>query len=131
MRFGAPGLCLAHRPSIVAGAGQTYRNERVVNRVLIPSMTIPFDHEPLRQLYQYIARGLAFVRWGLLLPPETCIVHAEFLSSAGQGLFQQLFGLGMQQRVSDGFGNGVFAQARMHGTPIYIWEDGNAVAKGP
>jgi hypothetical protein len=115
----------------VAGAGQTYRIERVVNGVLIPSMTIPFDHEPLRQLYQYIARGLAFVRWGLLLPPETCIVHAEFLSSAGQGLFQQLFGLGMQQRVSDGFGNGVFAQARMHGTPIYIWEDGNAVAKGP
>jgi hypothetical protein len=105
-------------------AGQTYRIERVVNGVLIPSMTIPLDHEPLRQLYEYIARGLAFVRWGLLLPPETCIVHAEFLSSAGQGLFLQLFGLGMQQRVSDDFGNGLFVyEAGMAKEPneLTVW----------
>jgi hypothetical protein len=105
-------------------AGLTYRVEHVVNGVLVPSMTIPFDHERLRQLYEYIARGLAFARWGLLLPSETCIVHAEFLSSAGESLFQRLFRLGMQQRVSENFGNGVFVyEAGMAKEPheLTVW----------
>ena len=104
--------------------GIGYRVGHAANGLLFPSMTIPFDHEPLRKLYEFIARGLAYSMWGLSLPPDQVYVHAEFLSPVGAEMFQQLFQLGMQARASENYGGGVFRfEAAMAKDPneLTVW----------
>jgi hypothetical protein len=76
-------------------------------------MTVPFDGEKLRLLYEYIARGLAYWHWQRLLPPETCTVHAEFLIPEGAEKIEQLMHSPANRHIDENLGDGVF---RYHGT---------------
>jgi hypothetical protein len=80
-----------------------------------PSMTVPFDSEQLRQLYEMIARGLAWFHWALLLPPNTVNVHAWFASPEGTAIFDPLFALNSRHRITRSLGRAFLyegAQAR-------------------
>jgi hypothetical protein len=76
-------------------------------------MTVPFRGEKLRALYEYIARGLAFWHWQLLLPPDTCTVHAEFLIAEGAENIEHLMLSAANRHIDQNLGDGVF---RYHGT---------------
>jgi hypothetical protein len=65
-----------------------------------PSMTAPFDSEKLRELYEMIARGLAWHHWLLMLPPETVNVYGWFASSEGTAIFDQIFAHNARRRVT-------------------------------
>jgi hypothetical protein len=73
----------------------------------VPTLTLPFDGASLTKLYEFIARGLAFAHWNLLLPPETCLVRATFIRD-DMPMFQQLLERNANRRVQIALGNGVF-----------------------
>lgn len=81
------------------------RNER--------EMTVPFRGEKLRFLNEYIARGLAYWHWQLLLPPDACTVHAEFLIAEGAEKIEQLMHSPNNRHIDQNLGDGVFLY---HGT---------------
>jgi hypothetical protein len=74
-----------------------------------PSMTVPFDYERLRRLIEFIARGLAFYHWNLLLPEDSCTVHGFFLSTVGTAIYERIFASNARQRVKVVLGDGVFS----------------------
>jgi hypothetical protein len=64
------------------------------------SMTMPLDSEQLRELYEMIARGLAWYHWELLLAPETVNVYGWFASPEETAIFNQIFAHDARQRVT-------------------------------
>jgi hypothetical protein len=76
-------------------------------------MTVPFRGEKLRTLYEYIARGLAYWHWQLLLPLDACTVHAEFLIAEGAEKIEHLMCSAANRHIDQNLGDGVF---RYHGT---------------
>jgi hypothetical protein len=64
------------------------------------SMTVPFDSEQLRELYEMIARGLAWHHWALLPPPESVNVYGWFASPEGKVIFDQIFPHDVRRRVT-------------------------------
>jgi len=64
------------------------------------TITIPFDSEQLRDLYEMIARGLAWHHWELLLPPATVNVYGWFTTPEGTALFERLFQHNARRRVT-------------------------------
>lgn len=68
------------------------------------SMTAPFDSEQLRELYEMIARGLAWHHWLLLLPPETVNVYGWFASPEGTAIFNPIFTHNARRRVTSQLG---------------------------
>lgn len=69
-----------------------------------PAFTVPFDSEPLRELFEMIARGLAWHHWVLLLPPDTVNVYGWFASPEGTAIFNQIFAHSARRRVTDQLG---------------------------
>ncbi len=55
-----------------------------------------------------IARGLAFWEWGVLLPDNECVVHADFLTADGRVFFDKLFELNAKRTGQRDIGNGIF-----------------------
>lgn len=70
------------------------------------SMTVPFDSEQLRELYEMVARGLAWHHWALLLPPETVNVYGWFASPEGTAIFDRIFTHDARRRVTRALGRG-------------------------
>lgn len=62
------------------------------------SRSVPFDARKLMRLYEFMAKGLAFRHWGVLLPAPSHLVEATFVVSAAAPLLDRLF---MTQRVRD------------------------------
>lgn len=71
-------------------------------------MTLPFDSVKIAHLFQMIARGLAYVEWGIVLPDAECVVHADFLSADGRLLFDRFFAGEGNQTGRRNLGNGIF-----------------------
>jgi hypothetical protein len=71
-------------------------------------MVLPFDSGKVEQLFQMIARGLAYSEWGVLFPDADCVVHASFLTTEGRALFDRYFsGQGNKTGVRN-LGDGIF-----------------------
>lgn len=89
-----------------------------------PSMTIPFDGEKLAQLFGFMARGLLWHEWGVMLA-STDVVKTINLAPLGEKLFESMFELKAARRTSGNLGNGVLAYrgAQGLGEPNFsIWE---------
>jgi hypothetical protein len=69
---------------------------------------LPFRGDTLVALMEYIARGLTFWHWKLLLPPDRTVLSAAFVHSEVAPFFEQLMAQNALNRVSDTLGNGVF-----------------------
>jgi len=54
---------------------------------------IPLDGQRAERLFEYIARGLAFWHWGILLPSDSYSVFASSLTRDGQEWFEQLMAM--------------------------------------
>ena len=74
----------------------------------IPEMTLPLDSEKLIQLFEFMAKGLAYWHWEIYLPPNTCLVKAAFLTSTGRRIFEELLAKNAISRVNISLGDGVF-----------------------
>lgn len=72
------------------------------------AMTLPLNSERLLKLFEYIAKGLSYHHWQVLLPPESYIVKAGFFSTQGQEIFERLLAHKAKERVSKNLGDGVF-----------------------
>lgn len=71
-------------------------------------MTLPFDGGKIRRLFQMIARGLAYLEWGVVLPEADCIVHADFLTAVGRSLFDGFFAGEGNKTGERNLGDGIF-----------------------
>ena len=75
---------------------------------LEPEMTLPLEGEKLLQLFEFIARGLAYWHWNICLPQDTCLVKAAFFTSTGREIFESLLAKNAKERVKISLGDGVF-----------------------
>lgn len=85
---------------------------------------VPFEGEKLELLYGFIARGLLWHEWGVLLAQDD-VVYPISLAPAGEELFRQLLSMNNQKRVSRNLGNGTFIYAGAQGTDypgFSVWE---------
>jgi hypothetical protein len=57
-------------------------------------MTIPLDAESLVALYRFVAKGLAFHHWQILMPEGEVIVDATWFIPEGAHLFERLLSVG-------------------------------------
>ncbi len=73
-----------------------------------PEMTLPFEGEKVIQLFEFVARGLAYWHWGVYLSPKTCLVKAAFFTSPAQKIFEELLAKNARDRVKTSLGDGVF-----------------------
>lgn len=71
-------------------------------------MTLPFDGVKIAQLFQMIARGLAYVEWGIVLPDADCVVHADFLTADGRSIFDRYFAGAGNNTGERNLGSGIF-----------------------
>jgi hypothetical protein len=70
-------------------------------------MSVPFEPEKLVELFEFIARGLAWHHWRMLIAADT-VVWAGILNGAGEALFRQLFGYRTKAQITGSLGNGTF-----------------------
>lgn len=81
---------------------------------MIP-LQFPFRGQKLHDLLVYLAKGLLWHHWQVVLGPEF-VVRAISLTSAGQGMFESLVGRYALRTVSNNLGEGTIryegAQAR-------------------
>jgi hypothetical protein len=90
-------------------AGIDKKYALVNGQVLQTAMTIPLDSEKVLELFKFIARGLAYTHWGVLLPATDTASLAEFLIPEGAGYMEAM--LNTSKVVSTGpvtLGDGVF-----------------------
>jgi hypothetical protein len=81
---------------------------RLSGGLWVRAMTVPIDSERLIQLFELIARGLAYWHWGIYLPANTCVVKAAFLTSPGRAMFEKLLAQNAKNRIKENLGDGVF-----------------------
>lgn len=71
-------------------------------------VTLPIDGMKIARLFQMIARGLAYVEWGIMLPDAECVVHADFLTADGRSFLDRFFAGKGNKTGERNFGSGVF-----------------------
>jgi ribosomal protein L40E len=76
---------LALHRTLTAGMSRVWTREAGVYR---RALTLPFEPEKLDELFAFIAKGLAWHQWGLLVTPDTD-VWAGILNGMGERLFGQ------------------------------------------
>ena len=91
--------------------------------IVLPTVSVPFDGEKLSSWGAFIAKGLMWHHWQLLLPDDYSI-SSMCLSAAGEQAFNTLFGSKIQNRVNGSLGNGVFVYRGAQGddAALTIWE---------
>jgi hypothetical protein len=107
--FVAPRLEKNQRLARELSAGMDKKYALVNGRVLQAAMTIPFDSEKVLELFKFIAQGLAYVHWDVLLPASEVLSFAEFLIPQGAGYLEAM--LNTTACISTGrvsLGDGVF-----------------------
>ena len=103
---------------------------RTVGRIdadglLVAEMGIPLDSEKLDQLFEFIAKGLAFYHWGEPIPPD-CNVRGGMIHPEVEHALEALLALS-GQRVKANVGNGAFdyeAVRSVQDPHITIWRFG-------
>src|SRR5205814_7013365 len=96
--------------SLGARLAQTFRH-MLTSRNGSPwalAATVQVDTSKLVELYEHIARGLAFHHWGVTLPADDCIVGAAFLRSPGSEAMEALLAKPAAQRENGNLGEGAF-----------------------
>jgi hypothetical protein len=90
--------------SMRAGSGQVWTEEQ--SALIIPTMTVPIDGKPLRELCEFIAKGLIDYHWG------SCLEHGDFVHAAilkfeadkqfKHQFFEECSGRRIQRRLGNG-----------------------------
>lgn len=73
----------------------------------LPTATVPFDGEKLEDLFVFIAKGLVWHHWGVLLEPN-CQVDVNSLTKRGESFFEDLLNKRAKERVIQNVGEGTF-----------------------
>jgi hypothetical protein len=104
------------------------RNYRFVSRDGVnweAEMTVPLKPDDLERLYGYIARGLAFSYWQVLLPDDECLVFPTFFTSQFRTVFDHVFKTtGGVQTGEINLGDGIFVYSGVrdpHIPRLTIW----------
>ena len=85
---------------------------------------MPLDSERLVQLFEMVAKGLAYHHWGIYLPPSTHHVKGGFLIDRGSEIFEELMAKNAAARVKGDIGAGAFVYEGAQGTDspeLTVW----------
>lgn len=74
---------LALKRKLAAGMSRTWTREA---GVYLPTSTVPFEPEKLDELFAFIAKGLLWHHWHVLITPDTAGVWAGILNGTGERL---------------------------------------------
>jgi hypothetical protein len=74
---------LALKRKLAAGTSRTWTREA---GVYLPTSTVPFEPEKLDELFAFIAKGLVWHHWRVLISPDTAGVWAGILDRTGERL---------------------------------------------
>jgi len=77
--------------------------------VPVRTLALPFDSKKIEKLYSYIARGLAFWHWKLLLPPDKVDVTGGHLRPEVEEILESLICMEAAQHIQNSFGDGAFS----------------------
>lgn len=89
----------------------------------VPVTTLPIDSEKIGTLFRFVARGLIWHHWGVLLGPDIG-VWAGCLNQRGVAVHRSLLNKKARQRVNGNLGNGTFTYEGAQGADILqmsIW----------
>jgi len=89
----------------------------------IPAMTVPIDADVLLALLGYLAKGLAWHHWQVVIGPAY-FVDPLMLNAPGLQRFNALWGLQAKARVGDMLGAGTFSYEGAQGVTdpgITVW----------
>jgi hypothetical protein len=117
-----PRLAANQKLAAELRAGQDYAVRQIDGR-LVRVMTLPFDSERLMELFAYIARGLAFHDFKIVIPKDH-VVRAGLMHPVGEAFLEQLFRLN-GVRTQGALGAGVFKYSGMQGVQdphLTIWK---------
>jgi hypothetical protein len=91
------------------GRGRKYGYMRSAGGVLQPAITLPCDTELVVELFKYIARGLAFHHWDILMPDETVALFGGFVVPEGARMMEGLLAARVKNSTGQQvLGDGVF-----------------------
>jgi hypothetical protein len=76
---------LALKRKLAAGMSRTWIREA---GVYLPTSTVPFEPEKLEELSAFIAKGLVWHHWRVLITPDTAGVWARLLNTKGERLLR-------------------------------------------
>jgi hypothetical protein len=105
----APRLEKNQRLKRELSAGMDKKYALINGQVLQTAMTIPFNSEKVLDLFKFIAQGLAFTHWGILMPEADVQSFSGFLIPEGAGYMEAM--LNTTNCISTGqltLGDGVF-----------------------
>jgi hypothetical protein len=105
--------------------GRQYGYMRTSGGVLPPTMTIPCDSETVVELFKFIARGLAFHHWGVLMPDVEVTLFGGFVIPDGARIMESM----LASKMSGGtgkqvLGGGVFTYEGVQDTKhaaLTVW----------
>ena len=93
------------------------------NQVIRLAMFVPIDFARATALFALVARGLAWLHFGVVLPREYAS-NAFFLSKYGEEFFSRLFAMNASDRVQQDLGRGTvsYRGAQAVDTPqLTVW----------
>jgi hypothetical protein len=96
---------LALHRKLAAGMSRVWTREA---GVYLPTSTVPFEPEKLNELFAFIAKGLAWHHWGVLVSTPDTAVFAGLLNGAGEHLLKSWMAPA-RVRVTGNPGGGTFS----------------------
>jgi hypothetical protein len=87
------------------------------------STALPFEHEPVIELFRYIVRGVLFYHWNVRLAGEH-FSEVVLLASDGQKVFDRFLHMRSKARINVNLGNGTIIYDGAQGTDsdfISVW----------
>jgi hypothetical protein len=95
---------LALHRKLAAGMSRVWTREA---GVYLPTSTVPFEPEKLNELFAFVAKGLAWRHWGVLITPDAAI-WAGILNGTGERLLRSWM-TPAKVRVTGNPGGGTFS----------------------
>jgi len=110
------------RRELETGMGEVWQTD--ASGVAKAAMTIPFKPEYLEGWAEYVAKGLTWHHWKVIVPPDHAVLSA-CLNRAGTALFATLFAANSRNKAAGDLGDGMFVYRGAQGTDnpaMSVWE---------
>jgi len=92
--------------------------------LLVNALTVPIDGEKVEKLVGFVARGLMWHHWGIVLGAD-CFVDVLSLTERGESFFQRYAEMNAKDRVKGDIGDGALVYEGAQGTDnpqVSIWQ---------
>jgi hypothetical protein len=110
------------RRELARGSSRIWTRE--ASGLVVHALTVPIDGEKVEKLIGFIARGLIWHHWKVVLGPD-CFVDVLSLTRGGESFFARYRKMRAKHRVRANIGNGALFYEGAQGTDkpqISVWE---------